>query len=460
MHRSRSIRQKLSPSSAGAKNKLLSEVSKALLPLSSDLRRREASLPNVITLTKNTHLALYSAIIHALGDWPDTELPRGLLYGMPIVGDIPDTRIFKPVQVGFREPLSSFTSRFCAATTANKDAQDLESKLRRRAVDESTNPVASNTQKRLAEATDKEVDDLLTGKAFPITSLVSKYMSFFRVMPCFGILQPADTATGDKLRAIDDARPKTSRSNDLNRMAGTVVMPSVEFFAVVAAAFHHSAKAMQSRMPNLSIGLDDVLSAYRRIPNRQPGFAEFALWNPATGRVDFQELFGLNFGLRSSVTNFFRIPRLICRFARLFFGLPLETYIDDFLLCDIQSSAKVGEDCLAHLCRALGLPLATAKHKAAAASNIVALGVQVDLSNVSHKTAPSVSFSPTPAACKFAIDALRIAKSTDYLPPGLASRPFGKLSWITSAAVRVCWKIGRAALQPLMQRVHCDKGTG
>jgi len=78
-------------------------VSKALTPLSNDLRRREARLPNVITLTKNTHFALYSAIIDALGDWPDTELPRGLLYGMPIVGDIPDTGILKPV--GFREPL-------------------------------------------------------------------------------------------------------------------------------------------------------------------------------------------------------------------------------------------------------------------------------------------------------------------------------------------------------------------
>jgi hypothetical protein len=229
-------------------------------------------------------------------------------------------------------------------------------------------------------------------------------------MPRFGILQPADTATGDKLRAIDDA--KTSRSNDLARMAETVVLPSVEFFAVVEAVFHRSPTAMQSRMPNLFIGLDDGLSAYRRVPNRQPGFAVFALWNPATGGVDFHELFGLNFGLRSSVTNFFCIPRLICRFARLFFALPLEAYIDDFLLCDIQSSAKVGQDCLAHLCRALGLPLATAKHKAAAASNI-ALGVRVDLSNVSLKTAPSVSFSPTPAACKFAIDALRIAKSTD-----------------------------------------------
>ena len=371
-------------------------MSKALAPLSSDLRKREARLPNVTTLTKNTHFALYSAIIDALGDWPDTELPRGLLYGMPIVGDIPDTGIFKPV--GFRESLSSFTSRFCAATrSAQKDAQELESKLRRRAAEEATNPVASSIQKRLAEATDKEVNDLLAGKAFPITSLVSKYSSFFRVMPRFGILQPADTATGDKLRAIDDA--KTSGSNDLTRMAETVVLPSVEFFAVVAAAFHRSATAMHSRMPNLFIGLDDVLSAYRRIPNRQPGFAVFALWNPATGSVEFHELFGLNFGLRSSVTNFFRIPRLICRFARLFFALPLEAYIDDFLLCDIQSSAKVGQDCLAHLCRALGLPLATAKHEAAAASNI-ALGVQVDLSNVSHKTAPSVSFSPTPAACK------------------------------------------------------------
>lgn len=432
--------------------KTLAEVSKALLPLSNNLRTGTPRLPNVVTLTKNTHFALYAAIIDALGDWPDAQLPYSLLHGMPVVGVIPDTGIFKPLEAGhWQESIPAFCRRFHAATKqAGVDAQQVENQLRKQGLDTADDPIASEILGRLHDATTKEVSDRLTGKAFPITSLVDRYSTFYRIMPRFGILQPADTPTGDKLRAIDDA--KRSGSNDLTKMAETIVLSSVEFFAAASTAFHRAFTSRGVKMPQLAIGLDDVLSAYRRVPNCQPGFAVFALWNPHAQAVDCHELFGLNFGLRSSVTNFFRIPRLICRFCRLFFALPLEAYIDDFLLCDIQSAAKCGQQCLAQLCRALGLPLAPAKHKAAAPSN-VALGVQVDLSAVTNSDFPSVAFTPVPTACKYVIDALLLAKSSNCLRPALASRLFGKLSWITSA---IGGKIGRAALQPLMQRAHRD----
>jgi hypothetical protein len=168
-------------------------------------------------------------------------------------------------------------------------------------------------------------------------------------MPRFGIWQSLV-----KFRAINDA--KISLSNAITRMYETATLPTCQFPAMVAAAVVRACRRIPGmQIPAMWLGLDDIDAAYRRIPNSQPGFSVFGIWSTKLHQVRFYEVYGHNFGLKSSVVNFNRAPHLVCSFCRRWFALPVDHYVDDFIVPDIAVVAEIGQACLKQVADRLGL---------------------------------------------------------------------------------------------------------
>ncbi len=77
--------------------RILSDASKALAPLSSWLKLNASVPSSVLKLSQPIHVALIAAQIDAI-DWLDKGLALAFLTGMPALGAIPVTGVFRPVQ--------------------------------------------------------------------------------------------------------------------------------------------------------------------------------------------------------------------------------------------------------------------------------------------------------------------------------------------------------------------------
>jgi hypothetical protein len=80
-----------------------------------------------------------------------------------------------------------------------------------------------------------------------------------------------------KLRCCDNA--KASSTNDNTRMCESIVSPSFEFPTSICA--HIAAKCANSKTerPDMVLGLDDLIAAFRRVPSSQPQFTVVALFD-------------------------------------------------------------------------------------------------------------------------------------------------------------------------------------
>ena len=107
-----------------------------------------------------------------------------------------------------------------------------------------------------------------------------------------------------RVRCIDDAR--TSKHNDMSSTHETIVCCGPDFPAISASAF---ASAFGHAVPML-LGCEDLVAAYRHIPNSKPGFTVFVVWDPTSKSPAYITLPGFNFGLTTAVVCFNRLPAL------------------------------------------------------------------------------------------------------------------------------------------------------
>jgi hypothetical protein len=224
--------------------------------------------------------------------------------------------------------------------------------------------------------------------------------------------------------------------------------------ARVAAAFLRISDELGIPSAEMVLSLDDLWAAYRRIPNAQPEMTVVALWSVAQNRVLFFPCDGHNFGLVASVTNFSRPPALAVRIARRLLALPVSNYIDDFMLVELLKALGSGKRAMWSLMNTLNLSFESDKSKEPLPAN-VSLGVDCDLSKA-HRYGDDAIFiaSPKEGRCEGILASLRLAASIDYLSPAEASIIHGKLGFTLST---VYGHVGRAALQPLIQRQHYDE---
>ena len=228
-----------------------------------------------------------------------------------------------------------------------------------------------------------------------------------------------------KLRCCDDAR--SSGTNDHTRMAEAVFYPSFEFPARVGAAVFDRCRQMGRSRPELLFGLDDLFAAYRRVPSSQPRFTVVALYDFDLDEVVYHDLFGMNFGLRSAPVQFSRVPQFIVCVARCLLAVPVDHYVDDYMLVDIAGAGlwssvggestwwpSSGQWSLDQLHTLIGFQLEPKKRKHGALSN-EGLGVMCDLSLFQSQS--EISFSPTSRRVEEILAALRSAQSRRRLSP-------------------------------------------
>jgi len=200
--------------------------------------------------------------------------------------------------------------------------------------------------------------------------------------------------------------------------------------------------------------------AYREIASAEPRFTVFGSFEPnapprseggARGAVLYRQVFGHPFGMTSSVVNFCRAPAFMCWAASLLLGVPVGSYIDDYIVVDVAGGQESAQEALGALHRMLAImPLATDKHKGMAAQQKV-LGVQCDTSRAASHG--EVSYFPDAQRCERILGALRQCKEEDRMGPAVAEKQLGKLGFVTTS---LYGRVGRAAVLPLIQRAHRD----
>jgi hypothetical protein len=129
----------------------------------------------------------------------------------------------------------------------------------------------------------------------------------------------------------------------------------------------------------------------------------------------------------SSVLNFNRYPKLMVAMARSLLALPVSQYFDDYFIMDLRSAGASGQIGLQQLHLLTTRPLDDGKCQSMA-SKRVGLGVVVDVSRVRSEWAVVVSTKWH--RCWSILTMLRDARSTNHLPPGVASTIYGKLGFV------------------------------
>ena len=279
------------------------------------------------------NLAFMAAFVDAV-EWPDAAIVKRFVYGFPIVGDIPDSGLFRPVSRPATVPLSAFTPE------ANRSwAKSLERSLECGAASASAEVREGLVE--LEAVTHKEASSGYLKGPFS-RGQVDKHFGrgAWRGSRRFGVWQ----GEGDcrKLRAIDNA--KGSDINKTMSMHETIFCMTLFFIVTVASLFSTAARRARCRMPRLLIGLDDMRAAYRRIPVLSPQFTVFALWSFVRKAVTYYFLPGHNFGLVSAVTNFNRFPHLLVAMCRVLFAVPVDHFFDDYVIVDSRDGGTSGQD--------------------------------------------------------------------------------------------------------------------
>ena len=327
-------------------------IADELRPLSGKLA---ALMPqHVFRIASNVNLAYMAVLIAAL-KYPDRELMCNFIHGFQVVGDIPDSGVYRPV-VPTDSPADNDARYAALRYTASSRNRLLLKRLSARAhaspnEREHDLAVAVKTRKELAKGVVVGPFDTVAGLHHSIRTAaphVSHDESYPLLMNRFGVEQKG------AIRAVDDA--KSNGANAATRMVETATTTHFYYPAVVARAAAELSRALGRPMPAMTVSLLDLAMAYRTIPSAQPWFTCVAYFDPLASppRPAMYWLPGHNFGLVSAVVNFQRYPELVVASSRALHGVSAEHYVDDFILPDLASGGQSARMSLESLVLSLG----------------------------------------------------------------------------------------------------------
>ena len=194
----------------------LRRVADDLRPISVAVNARMGS--SVTMVAANVNSAFMAALVDAL-EWLDTTITRRFVEGFPIVGDIPDSGVYRPIQAA--DPAEHAEKLRAFRDTAGAWNANLMKRLARGSDNEADDAVALKTQSEHSKG-------LVVGPYGSVGALVQRMRAMFphtlatpRLMKRFGIAQKGS------IRAIDDAR--SNGANGATRMHETVATPSFAY---------------------------------------------------------------------------------------------------------------------------------------------------------------------------------------------------------------------------------------
>ena len=316
---------------------LMRSVEQSLRPFASIVASFMKGSPRA--LASHVNLPFMAACVSAL-QWPDVHCVRRWFYGHNVVGDIPDTGLFRPHFTDYEPNVAP------AATLAPASNRVWNHALERTIA--AAGLAAANKADALAilrgveRATQKELDAGVIQGPYTRKDLNRRFgKDLYRTQRRFGVAQGVDDNGSPKIRAIDNSA--SNQMNACTRTHETIAPPSFAFTALVARSFCSALADASSPMLPLAFGLDDMARAYRRIPVRDTHYTVFAHWSVDHQRVLYYCMDGHNFGFRSAVLNFNAFPHLVCAIARSFFAVPCDHFFDDFMIVDLQCAGPSGQ---------------------------------------------------------------------------------------------------------------------
>ena len=115
----------------------------------------------------------------------------------------------------------------------------------------------------------------------------------------------------------------------------------------------------------LGLGCDDMTDAFRQSPvaPEHQGVNVVAFYAPSRGSWVFSEVYGLVYGMKSSVLHFNRFPALCAATARRMGGAATGSYVDDFTTIDFLMAGGSGQAFANLVINTNGGALGPEKHK-------------------------------------------------------------------------------------------------
>ena len=413
--------------------------------------------PSVWKIARDVNTADIAVWISALS-WIDVDLVERWVYGFPVVGDIPDSHVYRAIPARLPESFDPQLQLF--QSSARNWNSRLTERLESRA---SASGASLAADIAVAKKTASEVSKgVVVGPYTSVRALADavagwwpnlpKHATYPRVLNRFPVTQ------NGKTRAIDDGRG--NGANAATNMHETVTTPSFFFPAIVARAY--AVVASSSPLRPMTVTLLDLSMAYRTVPTCQPWYTSIGIYNPAAHRAEFYWLPGHNFGLTSAVVNFNRYPEFVVVVLRASLAIPAEHYFDDLLGPDLAAGEDTARVSISETILALGGGKPRAKWEQIRSPEIdplktrvenernIVLGVVTDLSSVQSGV---VQFYVDTDRIDSVLALFDVAERNNQLTPHTASRLRGKIFFLLSAAFGC---VGRAATLTFVQRQYRD----
>ena len=388
--------------------------------------------PHVRLLPTRHHIAFIAALVKAFS-WPHVSLPACLLFGTPTSGNLPASGIFRPNAKAATVNSRSFDTRSWADELERRIAR-----TGRRATKRASHLAAGALAKSIDEAKPVVIDGVDTGKPWTLGPLTRKQVD--EMFPLgfwpsrrFGVLQKGE------VRPCDDCK-----ESDLNASVSThesISCDGADFPAALADMYY----SLLGERAALAGGTDDWKKAYRQIPTDDPSRSVVAQWDPEQRSVVYFVVLGHCFGQVCAVNSFNATSRFLSCAARAMYGAAVGNYFDDHVTVEPTFAGASGQLALGLLARLCGFLFDPGKH-VPMAPMFVYLGVRHDLSKAPLGL---VTLSILPERRDALVAACREVLQVGRLSSGAAASLRGKLYF---AATTAYGRVGRAALQPILQR--------
>ena len=282
------------------------------------------------------------ALIHFLATnlkYPDSSLARDLLHGMPLIGQLPASGVFRKRN---RDP----------AIFPEEWRGGLE--RRNRAVIERIPKCSDPELTRLCW--EKSVQEASKGWLAEPVPVAEAAISSIPLTPRFAIWeQHGDSAR--KIRVVDDA--KASRAYDLLGLVDTSIPQNLDTVMGMASIYAHLGN--KRKLHAFSV---DFANAYKHVgvASDQLEFATVALCNPS-GVPMMATLRTQPFGSTRAPANWARITAFVQFVLRKLFQVWMGVFVDDCYAIDPDNTAASAFCVMRELCALIGMSLSPDKEQ-------------------------------------------------------------------------------------------------
>ena len=393
----------------------------------------EKLMPSHVRALPSRHQVAFIAVIAEAIQWPDELLVAKLVYGSPVSGHLPSSNLFRP------------KAKAATINPAEFDCHEwvlhLEKSIFQRGSRLTKKGVAAADlvlKKSIAETQHVKLGDQDTGRAwaegpFSRGQVYSLFPGGFWPQRRFPVEQKGD------IRPCDDARE--SGLNSSVSLEEAVGSDGADFPSTMGDLFY----SFIGEGVELHGGCSDWKKAYRQCPTDDPSRSVVAQWDPHAKKVVYFVTHGHLFGQTCAVNSFNAVAKFLTCAARRLFACCCGNYFDDHIVAEPSFVESSGQSALIFLAGLCGFLFDPDKH-VPMQPKFVYLGVLHDYSSLSRGV---MRVRILPARRTNLVNACRDVLKSGQLSPGAAASLRGKLYFAATAAYG---KVGRAALQPVLQR--------